>query len=1158
MTTLENDLKGLVQKAQQILKKSKAQGKLDKKEVENFLVDFCSCFELPGNKDQYSKKKFIENLLVFFPFPLAILKMNKKSAGFLISNVNGMGKKFIGPISDGKELLVKIFPGLEKKVSMKFIEKKLLKKEKVEIKQFSLNENLILNLTFFALPFGYVGLAMENQTILLQNQKLLKESEERFRTGFHTSPDSMLLTALAGKTVVDVNDCFCRMSGYSREELLNMNLDEFDFWKDKDQQKRFMERLMIEKTILNEEAEFVKKDGSVITGLISVSLILVQDKPHILSVTKDFTSKKKDEIKIKESEEMFRGVAENSPNIIYISQEGRILYANKQCEEILGYKRKELYSSGFNFLDLIINPSPSVKKYYLEHVRGKEKGGYEHVLVKKNGEKIYVQDNSKLISYRGNPAILGVVTDITRIELVKREIKNSEERLQLALQGTDLALWDWNISTDQMVVNERWDEMVGSGSVEKINSLQQWKKIVHEEDLPLVIEKIESHINGETPFFESEYRIRSKDKGWIWILARGKLLEKDGKGNPLRMVGTLLDITRRKEFEKALSIKEENYRHIFNATTDAIFIHDKVTGEIIDVNQAMLDMFGFSTMQEIGDPEVLAAGFSPYTSIDALNYIKKAINEGPQLFEWLSRKKTGELFWTEISLKNVEIGGESRILAAVRNINDRMKMEQALMESEEKYKAAFKTSPDGVGITSLRDGLFIELNDGYSKLSGYSMKEMLGKSLNELSFYVNPSDRDKIIKKLNKDGTVENYEFLFKRKDGEKRVGLMSVNKISFRNDDFLLSVTKDITDIKSAREGLKRIFELSPDLICVSTLDGIFKNVNPAFEKILGYSPGDFLNQSMKKFILEEDIALLEKTKEKITGKDPVISMENRYICKDGSIKWISWISKVITGENLIYAVGRDVTEEKKAKEDLIRAKEKAEESDRLKSAFLANMSHEIRTPMNGIIGFAELLEEKNLPDQKRERYVNVIKSRGADLLHIINDILDISKLEAGQIEIRPEFFSLNELMDNLYTYYFQKKQKENRGNLEFMLVKEFSSINIYADESRINQVLTNLVDNSYKFTEEGQVEFGYKVHHDVQEIIFFVKDTGIGISKKELNHVFDKFYQVDESMTRKVNGTGLGLAITKLIMKSSKGDISIKSSPGKGTEVILIFPCD
>jgi PAS domain S-box-containing protein len=251
------------------------------------------------------------------------------------------------------------------------------------------------------------------------------------------------------------------------------------------------------------------------------------------------------------------------------------------------------------------------------------------------------------------------------------------------------------------------------------------------------------------------------------------------------------------------------------------------------------------------------------------------------------------------------------------------------------------------------------------------------------------------------------------------------------------------------------------------------------------------------------------------------------------------------------------DNTERKNYTEALEKEKKKAEESDRLKSAFLANMSHEIRTPMNSIIGFADLLSLGGVDESDRKEYLRFIRQSGDLLLHLIDDIIDFAKIEAGELTIRKQECELNRLLEDLLIRFREIIREKGKSDLVLNLIKGIPAHEfiIVTDQYRLNQILTNLLSNAVKFTEQGTIEIGYK-RQSSSKIVFYVKDTGIGINQKDQKVIFERFRQVDGSMKRKYGGTGLGLAITKHLIELMNGKIRVESEPDRGTTFLFEMP--
>lgn len=277
----------------------------------------------------------------------------------------------------------------------------------------------------------------------------------------------------------------------------------------------------------------------------------------------------------------------------------------------------------------------------------------------------------------------------------------------------------------------------------------------------------------------------------------------------------------------------------------------------------------------------------------------------------------------------------------------------------------------------------------------------------------------------------------------------------------------------------------------------------------------------------------------------------------KDGSLFWESVTLTSIKNDKGIItnyiALKEDINTRKLMEAELIQAKEKAEESDRLKSAFLANMSHEIRTPLNSIIGFSELLNDPDFDEVQKKDFIKAIVENGNSLLVIISDIMDFSMLEARQMKVRKERISVKKMMHDL-EHDFSKKAQAKGLRFITNAPAELPDVTIESDLYRIKQIFNNLIGNSLKFTTEGFIEVGFKIAND--NIIFHVKDTGIGISPEFHQAIFERFRQVDTARTRKYGGNGLGLSISKNLVELLGGNIWLNSEPGEFSDFFFTIP--
>ena len=365
---------------------------------------------------------------------------------------------------------------------------------------------------------------------------------------------------------------------------------------------------------------------------------------------------------------------------------------------------------------------------------------------------------------------------------------------------------------------------------------------------------------------------------------------------------------------------------------------------------------------------------------------------------------------------------------------------------------------------------------------------------------------------------------------------------------------------LRLSQQTYRGILDSITEAVYIEDKKGLFLEVNQAAEKMYGYSKNEIVGQ-IPAFLSAQgknDLVKIETILEKAYNGEPQ-SFEFWGRRKDGTIfpKDISTSRGYYFGKKVNISVARDVTEKKKIIEDLIKAKEHAEESDRLKSSFLANMSHEIRTPMNGILGFAGLLKEPNLSGEEQQEYISIIEKSGARMLNIINDIVSISKVESGQMEISLSTTDINDQIKYLYNFF--KPEVEAKGMQLFIkntLATKYAIIK--TDKEKVYAIITNLVKNAIKFTQSGYIEFGYCLKSDCEPIMleFFVKDTGMGIGNEQKNFIFERFRQGSESLTRNYEGAGLGLAISKAYVEMLGGKIWVESEKGNGSVFYFTIP--
>lgn len=360
------------------------------------------------------------------------------------------------------------------------------------------------------------------------------------------------------------------------------------------------------------------------------------------------------------------------------------------------------------------------------------------------------------------------------------------------------------------------------------------------------------------------------------------------------------------------------------------------------------------------------------------------------------------------------------------------------------------------------------------------------------------------------------------------------------------LIVHRDARRREQAEDERDRFFSLSLDMLCISSMDGYFKRLSPAYSEILGFSLPELYSRPIADFIHPDDLAKTSLAIERQSRGERILSFENRFRCKNGQYKTLSW--KSAPAGDLMYAVARDVTAQKQFENELVEARRSSVEAARAKSEFLANMSHEIRTPLNGIIGTSNLLEGTAL-DSEQAQLVGAIRKSGDVLLRIINEILDFSKIEAGKMQIELLDFDIHALVESQISLIGLLAHEKNL-KLHTFIDPQMPPY-VHGDPGRIGQVLLNLLSNAVKFTEQGSVTVKAEVLGKTTErcrVRFSVQDTGIGMRPDQASRLFSPFVQADGSTARRYGGTGLGLSISKRLIELMGGEIGVETQPGSG----------
>ena len=593
-------------------------------------------------------------------------------------------------------------------------------------------------------------------------------------------------------------------------------------------------------------------------------------------------------------------------------------------------------------------------------------------------------------------------------------------------------------------------------------------------------------------------------------------------------------------------------------------------GRLLSVNPAMARMFEYET------PQKMLGAISDIASqlfVDPADRkkIRHFLKEEDEVFSCQCplRRLDGTVIWGVMHVQLMsDKDGKSRYQGFISGITEHKQADADLLQQNAHFESFFTNTNDAVVLFDTEHRI-VNVNDMFTKIFGYTLDEVRGENINTV---VDPHNHlhEYASPRILQGEQVEMESFRYTKK-GELRHVLLKGGPI--RDKDKIVggyANYADITGRKQAEEALREswakmqaITDSAQDAIIMMAPEGDITYWNPMAEKIFQYTAEEAMGKNLHYLLAPEryhqDITRA-MSKFQRTGQGNAVgkTIELAAIGKDGKEIPISLSMSSVLLQGKWHAVGiiRDISYQKMAEDALIRAKEQAEAASYAKSEFLANMSHEIRTPINGIMGMMQLLLTTSL-DEEQQEYVETGLNSANRLTRLLSDILDLSRIEAGQMEIRKEEVSIKKLCESVDDLFMVTSRDKN-VSLEYSLDPELPSV-ILGDESRLQQILFNLVGNALKFTENGQVSVSWHVQHkkgDNIRMLISVSDSGIGMSEDKVDDLFKPFVQAENAYTRKYQGAGLGLSIVTRLVKLMHGNMSVESTPGEGSTFYVSLP--
>lgn len=769
------------------------------------------------------------------------------------------------------------------------------------------------------------------------------------------------------------------------------------------------------------------------------------------------------------------------------------------------------------------------------------------------------------------------------IPSIQRELQEYQTRLERNKFYQDLQVAQEVITNSPVVLFQRSftnnvSELYISENISQFGyiandfviGIQDYNDIIHPDDAPKVDEVHNQCLIKKGDSYDIEYRVLCKDGSIRWVNDK-TTFNWYSNGSLKYTRGMLIDITARKQADENAIASERRYKELLE-NIELISVILDTNGNILFCNQYLLSLTGWTYNEVINKN-----WFELFIPEDIINVLKD------EVFDNLISGKVEKFYENDILTKNgdrrsiawsnsilTDVSGNNIGVSSIgQDITDRLRFERELQQSERLYKSLVETSPDAICMLNL-EGTTVFCNQKKAEIFKFdSPDDMVGMNSFEL---ISPDFQymlPEIKQQLLDNGIITPIEIKFVRHNSETFWGELRSTLIHDEkgNPKYVINVITDIDERKKIQEAwqesevrFRSAFENAPIGMEFISLTGSLMKVNKAFCDMVGYTAEELANLNFRDFTYSEDLNDNEKYVEQLTsGIRDFVNFEKRYVRKDGRIIWVN-VSATLFRNSMsvpLYFITQveDISQRKQMADEILKAKEKAEESDRLKLALLTNMSHELRTPMNGVLGFTELIMQSKASNEIKDM-AQMVAISGKRLMQTIDSIMLLAQLQSStkSLSFSPLIVSLSE---EIVTYTKVYEEQIKSKGLDFVIELQD---NVYAEvEPKLfRTAFSVLLENAIKYTQKGfiKITLRTKEQNSIKYACLGVQDTGIGIPEEFCDKIFEEFRQVSEGYDRNYEGVGIGLAITKRIIEIFKGNIAVSSTPNAGSTFTITIP--
>lgn len=944
-------------------------------------------------------------------------------------------------------------------------------------------------LLLYPLGTALLGKLMSTRVAREEEKIKTRENEEKFRALYASVMDPILVAETDTGIIVECNPAAEELFRRSRMELLGMHQSDLHPAGEVVPHTTTPQFLrQVESPDHVQEVRFSRADGEIRTSLVRASVFHLQGRTLILGVFHDITERKAFEEALIKSEQKWRHVLLNTPQIgVSLDTNAKVLFVNQYFLDLTGWRKEEVVGQDWFDLFIPIEVREQVKSVFdgvmsQQHVHGFST--YENEILTRSGEKRVVSwANALTLDHKGyvlDATCLGV--DVTERRRAEQALRDSEERYRRLVETANEGIWSVDADHVVTLVNPAMADMLGYGVEEIIG--HKVEEFIFPDEFDQHTEKMKGRHAGLSDIYER--RFKCKDGSILWTIVSAKALI-DDIGSFIGAFAMFTNITERKHMEEKLRANESRLM------------------SLVEVLQ-----HPFTEPQEFLDFALHEAIRLTESKLGYI-YLYDEETERLTLNSWskdVMHECTIVKPHTQYDLKDTGVWGEAVRQRVPIVLND--------YQADHPLKKGY---PDGhaklysyMTIPVFRDGKIVSVVGVANKEGEYT----------DIDIYQLSLLMDAVWKVLDREGAESALR--------EREAQLASLS------DNLPQGV---VYQLDSGPDGTLRHFTY----------------LSAGVTKLHGVSPEQVLADAniLYNQVIEEDRALLAERETQAITNMSMFSAEVRMRLPSGEIRWHLLTSaprRMLNAHTVWDGVEIDI-------DDLMKSKEAAENANRAKSEFLANMSHEIRTPLNGVLGMLQLLETAHLGEEEKE-YVDEAITSSKRLTNLLSDILDLSRIEAGKLNIRIVEFSLADMFDSVGGLLASTARKKDL-ELRFFLDERLPSF-VLGDEVRLRQILFNLVGNAIKFSDQGTIfvqAYLLPLAKVTQErVLFMVSDEGIGISDELLGLIFEPFSQGEGNYTRRFQGAGLGLSIVKRLVGLLKGEIAIESAPGLGTTIYLSLP--